>query len=232
MPDFPPLFRGQDCAGTCPVTAAIAAGQAGADPGLVCYDLAGDRLRAAILFAPEVPLAQAAIMLPLCAVGFQNALGTLAPPVVAIHLGWDGNIYVNGGRCGELTLHAPDCAGDAAPDWLVIGLTLDLWPRDTEGGASPDQTTLYAEGCAEVAAPDLLSAWVRHSLSWLDTWTHDGPAPLHRDYVGLVHGMGKDVTLAGRSAHLLGLDESFGALLRSGDDTTLVPLTTLIKETA
>ncbi|MBS1303722.1 biotin/lipoate--protein ligase family protein [Loktanella sp. SALINAS62] len=229
MPDFPPLFRGLDCTGHDPVTAAVAAGRAGDDPGLVTYDLAADQLRAAILFAPEMPIDRAAIMLPLCAVGFQNALGVIGPPVLAIHLGWNGTIWVNGGRCGGLSMHAP--SGDGVPDWLVIGLRVALWPRDGEGGDTPDETALYAEGCADVAAPDLLEAWVRHSLSWLDTWDHHGVVDLHRDWTGLAHGMNEPVTFAGRSGTFVGMDENFGALLKEADTTALVPLTALRKDT-
>jgi BirA family biotin operon repressor/biotin-[acetyl-CoA-carboxylase] ligase len=206
--DFPPLFNGYASAGDDPLALACNAAQGGTEAGLVIHDAGPDSLRAAVVFAPEVPLREAAIMLPLCGLGFQNALGVLAPPVVAIHLGWDGAIYVNGGRCGQLTM----IASTADPD------------------ADPDRTALYAEGCGDVAAPDLLAAWLRHSLSWLDTWDNQGTAPLHREWSGLVHGLNETVTLAGQTGTLLGTDEHLNALLKSGDTTTLIPLTRLLKD--
>ncbi|RYH03478.1 DUF4444 domain-containing protein [Salipiger sp. IMCC34102] len=219
--DLPPLFR--DRSSTDPVGEAAAAGRAGEAPGLVLHDLAQTRMRAAILFAPEIPPEDAAVMLPLCAVGFQNALGVLAPPEVAVHLGWDGAIRLNGGTCGALSLYA-------GVDWLVIGLALDLWPSEGDGGHTPDRTALYAEGCGDVTPPELLSAWVRHTLSWLDTWEHDGAAPLLRDWSGLSDEIGQTVTVAGHTGTALGLDDTFALVLKSGEDTTLVPLTALRKD--
>ena len=100
---FPPLMSGHAVSGDQDPfeTACIKAVQ-GCDAGLVVYNLGADLLRAALVFAPEVALRDAVAMLPTCGVGFQNALGALAPPEVAVHLEWDGGIRVNGARCGQL----------------------------------------------------------------------------------------------------------------------------------
>ena len=228
--DVPPLFTGYASAGGDPFALACKAARDGTEAGLVIHDLQPDQLRAAVVFAPEVPLARAAIMLPLCGVGFQNALGVLAPPVVALHLGWDGMIYVNGGRCGALTMTASSTDAGAVPDWLVIGLTLDLVPAEGEGGSDPDRTALYAEGCGDVASPDLLAAWLRHTLSWLDTWDNQGVAPLHREWSGLAHGLNATATVAGRTGTFIGTDEDLNLLLKTNTGTDLIPLTTLLKD--
>jgi len=196
----------------------------------VCYDIAPDRLRAAIVFAPETALSEALIALPLCGVGFQNALGALAPPEVGVHLGWDGAIYVNGGRCGGLRACAAPAAPAEVPDWLVIALDLALWPESEETGLTPDQTALYAEGCAEVDPTALLEAWVRHTLVGLNTWQEDGTATLHRDWTGLAHGIGGEIGVLGRTGLFIGADEHFGLLLRQAERTTLIPLTELLKD--
>ena len=194
-PEFPPLFIGQDAAGEDPFALACATAEAGCDAGLVFYDLAPDMLRAALVFAPDVSLAEAAVMLPLCGVGFQNALGALAPPEVGVHLGWDGGIYVNGGRCGVLRMAAPG-ALEAEPDWLVIDLTLKLWPLSDDTGLTPDETALYAEGCAEVNAVALLEAWVRHTLVGINAWMDGGTAQLRREWSGLAHELKGEITVA------------------------------------
>ena len=228
--DFPPLFTGYASAGGDPFALAVQAARDGTEAGLVIHDVAPERLRAAVVFAPEVPLARAAIMLPLCGVGFQNALGVLAPPVVAIHLGWDGTIYVNGGRCGALRMAASTDEPDRVPDWLVIGLVLDLSPATAEGGTDPDRTALFAEGCGDVAAADLLAAWLRHTLSWLDTWDNQGTAPLHREWSGLVRGLNETLSVAGRTGTFLGTDEGLNLLLKTDTGTDLIPLTSLLKD--
>lgn len=222
-PQFPPLFSGQDAAGGDPFAMACAAADAGCDAGLVIYDLAPDQLRAAIVFAPDVVLSQAVAMLPICGVGLQNALGVLAPPEVGIHLGWDGTIYVNGGRCGALRMAAAG-SPDFEPDWLVMSLTLSLWPGTEETGLTPDQTALYAEGCAEVDAVTLLEAWVRHTLVGINAWSDNGLANLHREWAGLAHGLEGDITIAGQTGAYVGLDENLGLLLKIGTETVLIPL--------
>jgi biotin-(acetyl-CoA carboxylase) ligase len=223
-PSFPPLFTGQDAAGGDPFALACATAEAGCDAGLVIYDLAPDRLRAAIVFAPDVPLAKAAVMLPICGVGFQNALGTLAPPEVSVHLGWEGTIYVNGGRCGALQMAAPGQPQDE-PDWLVIALELALWPPSEDTGLTPDETALYAEGCAEVDAITLVESWVRHTLVGINTWADTGTATLHREWSGLAHGLEGNITVKGQTGTYTGLDEDLGLLLKIADKIELVPLT-------
>lgn len=221
---LPPLFSAQDAKGRDPFAVAIAAAVAGCDAGLVVYDLAADTLRAAIVFAPDVPLKEAVAMLPVCGVGFQNALGSIGPPEVAVHLGWDGTIYVNGGICGALRMASAE-PHEGMVDWLVIDLTLSLWPTNDETGLTPDMTALYAEGCAEVNAAELLEAWVRHTLVGINTWTESGTKQLHRDWVGLAHGLTGEVTAAGQTGGFIGVDETMGLLLKIAGKATLIPLT-------
>ncbi len=231
-PTFPPLFQGRAAAaGVSPLAAAVEAAAAGCDAGLVLHQIAPDRLQAAIVFAPETPLEQAVIALPLCGVGFQNALGALAPPEVGVHLGWDGRIWVNGGHCGDLSLRASTTNPQDVPDWLVIGLDLPLWPESEETGLTPDRTALYAEGCAEVDPTRLLEAWIRHTLVGLSTWEDGGTATLHREWTGLAHGIGTEITTAQGSGHFLGVDENFGLLLKQDGHAKLIPLTALLKDT-
>lgn len=225
---FPPLMSGERCRGDAFVTATQKA-VLGCDAGLVCYDLE-QRFEAAIVFAPEVPLARAMAMLPLCGVGFQNALGALGPPELAVHLEWAGGIRVNGAACGRLRAAASPDVPEAVPDWLVIGVEVPLWPEDDDPGRAPDRTALYAEGCAEVAAPRLLEAWARHVLNWTTRWESDGPRALHAEWRGLAHGLGERIAQGGHSGTFLGVDEDFGMLLRDDrGETRLIPLTTLLE---
>lgn len=229
-PVFPPLLEGRIAPGD-PFAAARAAAAEGCDAGLVLYDVTPDRLRAAVVFAPEVPLAEAMVMLPVCGVGFQNALGVLAPPEVGVHLDWDGGIRVNGARCGHLAAAAAPHDPDAVPDWLVVGLDLVLRLGADEPGRTPERTGLWEEGCAEVDPVALLESWTRHMLVWLNRWTDDGTRPLYQEWKGLAHGLEGEVTVLGRQGTFLGVDDRFGMLLRGADGaTTLLPLTALLKE--
>lgn len=230
QPAFPPLMSGDAVSGQAdPFEVACQRAVLGCDAGLIVYNLAADRLRAALVFAPEVPLEHAMAMLPACGIGFQNALGALAPPEVAMHLEWDGKIRINGASCGLLRAAASSEDPTAVPDWLVIGFDLPLWPEQEDGGQNPGETALYAEGCAGVSAPDLLESWARHTLHWIARWEEAGNAPLHREWRGLLHGVGEAVTRQGIEGSFLGLDENFNMLLRDGETTHLVPLSSVLE---
>ena len=229
-PSFPPLFEGLAVEGQIdPFDKACVEAALGCDAGLVVYNLAADALMVAIVFAPEVPLADAMVMLPVCGVGFQNALGALAPPEVAVHLDWDGGLRINGASCGRMQVAASTTTPEKQPDWLVVGLTLPLWPESDNPGEFPDRTTLYAEGCADVEPGALLEAYVKHTLVGINTWLDEGVAPLHKNWRGLAHGIGEDIEMNGLSGTFLGVDEQFGMLLRDADTTHLIPLTHLLE---
>ena len=231
-PSFPPLFNGLAVESQVdPFDKACAEAARGCDAGLVVHDLGANLLRAALVFAPDVELVDAMAMLPLCGVGFQNALGALGPPEVAVHLEWAGGLRINGASCGTLRVAASSSNPRAEPDWMVIGLELPLWPETDTPGDTPEQTALYAEGCADVNAMELLESWVKHTLVGINTWTEDGVKALHKDWRGLSHGIGEDITMNEVSGTFLGVDEQFGMLIRAADTTHLVPLTYLLEGT-
>lgn len=231
VPCFPPLFSGLSVEGHVdPFDKACVEATRGCDAGLVVYNLGASDLQAALVFAPDVVLADAVAMMPLCAVGFQNALGALAPPEVAVHLDWDGGLRINGAACGRMRMASGGTDPEAEPDWLVVGLQLPLWPASDAPGETPDQTALYAEGCADVNAADLLESWVKHTLVAINTWLEDGPAPLHKEWRGLAHGIGGNTKINDVSGTFLGVDERFGMLLRTDDTTRLFPLTGLLED--
>ncbi|MCB1385634.1 MAG: DUF4444 domain-containing protein [Nitratireductor sp.] len=232
-PSFPPLFRGEAVAPKSdPFRAACRIAAAGTDPGLVLYAVTGDALRAAIVFAPEVPLREAVAVLPICGIGFQNAFGALAPPEVALHLQWDGTIRINGARCGMLRMAASIRDAEAEPDWLVCGLDLALASRTQNPGNDPGRTSLAEEGCGAIDPLSLIEAWTRHTLYWLNRWMEDGARPLYAEWLGLAHDVGKTIEIGGRSGVFTGLDERLGLLFETAGGTELIPLTALVERTA
>ena len=229
-PEFPPLLSGLQVKGaTDPFEKACAEALLGCDAGLVVHNLTPNNLKAAVVLAPEVALEDAMAMLPLCGVGFQNALGALAPPEVAVHLDWEGGIYVNGAACGRLRVAASHPDPASQPDWIVVGLELPLWPDTDAPGEDPGVTALYEEGCAEVDPVRLLESWARHSLVAINRWEDEGVAPLHREWRALARDIGEDVTILGQSGTFLGVDERFGLLMREGDTTSLIPMSALLE---
>lgn len=226
---FPPLMWDEAANGPA-FDHAVMRAVTGCDAGLIAHRLKPELMQAALVFAPEVALSRAMAMLPACAVGLQNALGALAPPEVAVHLDWDGGLRLNGASCGGFRVMAATQDPGAVPDWLVVGFELPLMPGVPDMGETPTQTALYAEGCADVTPPALLEAWARHTLNWITRWESDGPRALHAEWRGLVHGIGEEATFCGETGHFLGADEDFGALIRSGETTQVIPLTALLEE--
>lgn len=229
-PVFPPLMSGHAVVGgDDPLLTAAQKATLGCDAGLVVHAVTANHLSAALVFAPEVPLADAMAMFPLCGVGFQNALGALAPPEVAVHLEWSGGIRINGASCGTLRAMASTADPTATPEWLVIGFNLPLMLLTDRPGDAPDQTALFEEGCADVDPTALLEAWARHSLAWINRWEGEGTRPLHEEWRGLAHGIGEEIIWDGDKGTFLGVDEQFGMLLRKDDTTHLIPLTRVLE---
>ncbi|SDE50340.1 biotin/lipoate--protein ligase family protein [Ruegeria marina] len=226
---FPPAMTGE-AVSSDPFDTAVMRAVTGCEAGLVTHRVALDRVGAALVLAPEVPLRDAIAMLPLCGVGFQNALGALAPPEVAVHLDWDGGLRVNGASCGRFRACAASDDPDTVPDWLVVGFTLPILPEDEETGLTPDRTALMSEGCAEVDPGRLVESWARHTLNWIARWEDEGVKSLHSEWRGLAWGLGEDITQNGFDGTFLGVDERFGMLLRDAKTTHLIPLTNVLEE--
>ena len=229
---FPPLFDGiAVTGGVDPFEKACAMAALGCDSGTLTHNVTPDALRAAIVFAPEMPLAAAMAVVAACGIGFQNALGALAPPEVAVHLTWPGEILINGGASGRIRATASTNDPAVSPDWLVVGIELLLLPKsDADAGDTPDQTSLFQEGCGDISPLRLLESWSRHTLVWINRLLDDGPAPLHTEWRGLVTGIGDEITVGEKIGTFVGLDENFGVLLRDGNTTTLIPLTTRLEQ--
>jgi len=229
-PAFPPLMQGHAVdAGIDPFEKACAMAALGCDAGTIVYSVGVNRVAAALVMAPEVPLEEAMAMLPTCGVGFQNALGALAPPEVAVHLEWAGGLRVNGASCGRMRAMAGAEDPNEMPGWLVVGFELPLVLLSAVPGDDPDQTALYEEGCADVAPTQLLESWARHTLVWINRWEDEGSRPLHAEWRGLAHAMGEEVEINGQTGTFLGVDENFGMLLRSGETTDLIPLSSVLE---
>lgn len=235
-PVFPPLLRGEEAgAGIDPFTKATSAAIIGVDPGLVVYQVEPHRVRAAMVLAPEAPLKDAMAMAFAASLGFGDALGALAPPEVGVHFDWPATLRVNGAKCGAIHVAASTTDPEAEPDWLVVGFDLPIFAIADVGepGTIPDATTLMEEGCSEVEPNHLVESWTRHTLVWINSWLADGMAPLHVDWRSRAYNMGDEITVeinnTSHTGTFVGIDEKGGLLLRTNDETTLYPLTTMLE---
>ncbi|WP_282609824.1 biotin/lipoate--protein ligase family protein [Pelagibius sp. Alg239-R121] len=182
-PQLPPVFNLKPLApGQDPFEAAVAAARAGnGEAGDFHWSQRLDRIELAVVLEPDTPPADSLTMLPLAMVAFGDALGAVAPPVVAVHFRWPDCVDVNGGFVGGFrTAMADRSNGEDVPDWLVIGfgIAVQMDLTDDAPGRTVHQTTLYDEGCGEVTVDDLTESFARHFLTWINRWQDEGFEPV------------------------------------------------------
>jgi biotin-(acetyl-CoA carboxylase) ligase len=230
-PTFPPLLTGVPLgARVDPFARAVAQAQGGeVEPGTVHYAETDRALRLAVTFAPETPLRHAMGVVLAVELGLADAIGALAPPEVAVHFTWPAGVKVNGAACGRIRAAASTTDPAAEPDWLVVGVELDVSPEPgTETGRTPDRTWLHAEGCADVTVPALISSFARHMLVWVHSFMADGLGPAHAAWRAKCDTLEQDITEP-QAGFFAGLDEHGGMLLRTGSGTRIIPLTTMLE---
>lgn len=227
---FPPLMSGRAVAGDAFDAAREAAGQ-GVDAGTIFHGVGEERLEAALVLAPETPLAEALPVTFAVGLGLADAIGALAPPEVGVHLVWPDRVKVNGAFAGALRAAASTDEPAKVPDWLVVAVELDVAARrGGSPGETPDRTTLHDEGCADVGVGDLLEAFARHTMSWLHVFLSEGFRPVHEAWRQKADGLGETIAYP-EPGRFTGIDESGGLLLSRDGRTDLVPLARMLEHT-
>lgn len=226
-PLLPPLLSGREIAADAdPMAVAVRLAADGEDPGAFVFGPGGDRLRFAITLAPEVPLERALQMAHTLMVAVGDSIGALTPPEVAVEYRWPTVVLVNGAEAGRVRLAASGDDPAAVPDWLVVGLDLQLFADGSfEPGDRPGQTSLYEEGSGPIPPSRLLESMSRHFLTWLRRWEEDGFRPVHdawraRAEPGMTVG----------TAAFVGLDEDGRALLKEAAGTRADSLTAHLED--
>ncbi len=141
--------------------------------GTLLWSDANGRLALALLLDSETSFEESAPVALAAVVAMGDAIGALAPPVVAVTNAWPDRIEVNGALVGGIAL-------DPLPGGrlLLEAEVLISSAGEYEPGEKPELTSLHEEGCGEITAVGLLESFARHFLSWLNRWQEDGFAPL------------------------------------------------------
>ena len=231
-PSFPPLFTGVDVGpGENPFQVAVDEA-ADAEPGSLYWSPRRDVLLAAILFAPDRPLGDALTAVFAVACGLHDCLGALAPPETAVHHVWPDRMLVNGGKCGAIRAAAPTRQLDEPPNWLVVGMEVELAPIPGDPGRDPDRTSLAEEGCGFLTQRELLESWSRHTMAWIHRWMEDGPRPVFENWLARAAGKDeeRDFLSSGESVRgrLLGLGRRGSLLVRVDAETRELPLSSIL----
>ena len=199
-PEFPPLYRPFAVAPELdPFDRALDLAADGAAAGTLLWSGGEDTCECAVVLAPEQSLEKSLPVVLVALLGLGDALGSLAPPVVAVTFGWPDRLEVNGGVIGGVRMaRAPTAAPTAVPDWMAIGFGVAI--RGSWAGANPRdrllRTTLADEGCGEIRTIDLLEALSRHFLAWMNRWQDDGVGPIQQAWLSRATGLGKPLDLA------------------------------------
>ena len=195
-----------------------------AEDGTIVWSRRPDRLDSAVFFRPEAPLIEALPVIYSVALGLGDAIGALAPPIVAVHFRWPDRIEVNGTLAGGLRAGWGGGTAEDASPWLVVGVGLLV----AGAAADAERTTLQEEGCPEVTTVDLLESFGRHALAWINRWQADGFAPVRGAWLSRAAGLDGEGALelgdgpvAGR---FVGLDEQGNLLLMIDGRTRTVSL--------
>lgn len=227
-PRFPPLLTGHGV--KAPGSAFDAACQGAETGGYSAADIiwarSTSRIEMALVLEPEVVRPIALQMVPLFELAVIEALGALMPPKTSILLRWPLELIVNGGVAGRFRFAAAPCDNDSVPDWMVVGVEIDLagGVRDGEPGDVRDRTTLFDEGSAEHTRSDFLEVIGAYALSWINAWQDGGQPVFAENWVCRVEGHEDAAPLhvggGGMErieARVLGLDDEARLLVKLGE---------------
>lgn len=225
-PLMPPAFRLHVVTSGTSLEAATAQAAAGVPEGAVFWAERTDRFDLTLVFHTDPPAAAALPAVHVVAVALGDAVGALAPPVLALHLGWPDRVLVNGALAGGLRAR---WTPDGAPDpWLAVQVELAVTPRSQAPGRTAWRTTLHDEGCGEIDTVALAEALGRHLLNWLHVWDEDGFAPVRAAWHARAEGYRAPfrwelpgLALAGQG---LELDDQGDLVVATEDGVRHVPL--------
>ncbi len=197
-PYFPPLYRPFAVTTEVdPFERCVTVAAEGAEAGTLLWSVGQEACECAIVLAPEQSLEASLPVVLVALLGLGDALGSLAPPVVAVTFGWPDRIEVNGGVIGGVRMaHAAARSPTEVPDWMVVGFGVasrGAWGSDAEPADDLYRTTLAEEGCGDVQTIDLLEAFARHFLAWIHRWQEDGVGPVRQAWMARATGLGKPV---------------------------------------
>ncbi len=164
--------------GRSAAAAARQAAAAGAEEGALFWGNRTDRLDCALLLRPDRPRRDTLPVIFVATLAFADALGRFAPPPAPISFRWPGDIVIDGGLAGRVSLDCAPGAADAVPYWAVLHFELALAAAVDEPGLSAAHTSIAEKGFEEFSVAAQLEAFSRHFLLWLDRWEAEGFAPI------------------------------------------------------
>lgn len=224
-PRFPPLLTGHGV--KAPLSAFDEACNGAVTGRLGAADLVWarntSRIELALVLEPDVSRISALQMVPLFELAVIEAVGALMPARTSVLLRWPLDLLVNAGVAGRFRFAAAPCSEDSVPDWLVVGVEIELDgnPQVGEPGHARDRTSLSEEGAGVKTRSDFLEVISAYALSWINSWQDGGHAAFADNWIGRVEGYEgpAPMALVGDSgerivAQVLGLDDEANLIVK------------------
>jgi BirA family biotin operon repressor/biotin-[acetyl-CoA-carboxylase] ligase len=173
-----------------------------------------------VVVRPHVPVAAAA------QIGFVTALA--AAEAVSLHLDdssavackWPNDVLIDGRKVAGILLES-SMGGPSAPDWLVVGVGVNIAWRPDDADILYPATTLALAGGAAATPASVLEAFLVSFGRWRTTWERDGFAPIRTAWRRRAYGLGTPIDVRLEAETLSGvfadLDEEGALILRSDD---------------
>lgn len=174
-----------------------------------------------LILRPEVPLPRAAQLSFLAALAVYDAIGSLAPPGLAMTTKWPNDVLIGGSKVAGILLEAEGGGIDSPPDFVILGIGINL-TRFPEDAAFP-ATCLSEEGCF-LQPHEMLEPFGRHFLAWTRLWLDEGFERIRKNWLWRCDGIDKPVEVRLGDETLVGafrdLDESGALVLETADGET------------
>ena len=175
-----------------------------------------------LILRPDCPVATAAQLNFVAALGIGEGLAALSPRCPALRYKWPNDVLLDKHKVAGILLESSGSGKDSF-EWLVLGVGVNVlsFPQGTDYPA----TSLKAEGVEGLSVENVLESFCDVFLAWLERWQREGFAPVRAKWLERAAALGErievrldDETLAGTFA---GLDESGALILHKGGEQVL-----------
>ncbi len=229
-PRFPPLITGHPVNATESAFEVACKRAAAGDLGAadLVWGRSTTRADMALILEPDVPLEKAREIFPLAYTALADSLGALMPPLTTVLLRWPSTLLINGGEAGKLQFAASTQDESEVPDWLVVGVAVELQctSGEIEPGLDADTTAIFEEGGGDLDRSAMLESFAAHMLTWIHDWQDDGFSSAHSQYIGRLEGHEEPASIRSEDGStirgsVLGLSDDMELLVKLESDGTM-----------
>jgi len=148
--------------------------------------------------------------------GVADAVAGLAPASSDVRLKWPNDVLLNGRKLSGILLESSVRAGRGKPDWVVLGIGVNVAHCPEVPAGRLPATSLAAEGSPGIEVGQVLEAVARGFHPWRQRWEEAGFAPLRAAWLARAAGLGREIEVRQADLALTGrfLDlDADGALI-------------------